>query len=184
MKFRTFSFVLLFLAALALQACGGSNGSSGVPSGNVPYLLGPVQVTWLANAVDNTKYDVTVSLDADGPDGVMFVDLWIIEDGGGGDSRPLDMVNISGNTWEATTNTFLPLAPGNYYIDSIILDDEDVFASPGVIVKSGWYFINPMLSNARYTIDERILDYADLGSGFLYYRLGVGNIGITNFALP
>ena len=189
MKYRIVSVVVLVISIFVLPSCGGGGGgnggsSSGLPSGSVPYLLGPVQVTSVANTDIGAGYDVTVTLQADGPKGVMFVSLWIMEDGGGGDFRALDLVNTGGNTWEASTNTFLPLSSGNFYIEDIILEDEDVFASPPVIVGSGWYIVNSALSSTRYFIDERIIDYADITPPWIHYEAGVGNINITTFSLP
>jgi len=46
-------------------------------SGHVPYLISAPSLTFAVNAWDNTKYDITVTLEADGPTGVLFVDLWI-----------------------------------------------------------------------------------------------------------
>jgi len=189
-KRRFFSFLVVFFLTLIIQACGGGGGGngglgiSGLPSGSVPYLLGPVQVTWEANTDIGTGYDVTVSLQADGPAGVMFASLWIYENGGSGDFRSLDLINTGGNTWQATTSSFLPMSSGNYHIDSIMLEDQDTFASPPVMVGSGWYFINEAISSARFTLDERIIDYADITPPWIHYELGLSNIDITTFTLP
>lgn len=193
MNYRRFSFLFLLIGTLTLHACSGDGENSlpevtqldVVPSGTVPYLLGPVSVTSQANAADNSEYDVTVSLDGDGPDGVLFVSVWIIEIGGGGDVRGLDLVNIGGNTWEVTTDPLQPLSPGNYFVDFVSLRDGDAFAEPApAALKAISYFLRPISSSTEYYVNETIADWTVSPVKGLYIGVGLSDISIPYFTLP
>lgn len=171
----------VLLSILFLSACGGDDSSQlsvSAVSHYVPYLSAAPSVSYVPNEFDPNYYDVTVTLQADGPTGVAFVDLWIQSTSENGDFDHLDLMNIPGtNTWTATS--LVPLAADNYYIDSITLDDGDLFTDS--VVRTGWYIVNP-LGGATYMVDEREVNSSSME--FLFYNSGQSNIGITRFSLP
>ena len=174
---------LIVLITLGLAGCGGDDdpeGDGDAVSGYVPYLLSAPTVSFSANATTPTSYDVTVTVEANGPTGVAFASLWIIDVNNSGNFAFLDLINTGGTTWTATTMALLPLAPGQYYIDDIILEDADVFADP--VVRTGWYTEDFFFSSNNYFVDERELVTATLEIPF--YNFGVSGIGVTRFTLP
>ena len=181
---------LLFISVLTLQlfltAC--SSGSSGSSTGsgvntNYPHLTSAPQISFSQNVNDPTEYDVTVTLSADGPDGVQLVDLWIFSKDDDTIFEHLDLQFIGGTTWVATTNPFLSLPAGNYYIDSMMVQDADPFDD--VVVKSSWYNTG-LLSGTHYDADQRITDWDPLSPdfGIIDFTFLVSNIAIVNFTLP
>lgn len=182
MKNRNIIYVVVFGLYLALSGCGSDGGSTpaiGGISTDFPYLKAVPQVTYIQNVVDTSKYDVTVTLEADGPDGVFSVDLWLKDKNNVSNFAYMDLYYVGGTTWTATTYSLSPLPAGNYYIDSISIEDGDSFA--GGIVKLGWYFTS-ILSGANYEIDQRETNWSSLE--LINYNFGVSNIPIVNFTLP
>ena len=171
----------IIILALQLFACGGgSDGSSlGNVSTNYPYLTATPQISYVRNIYDQTKYDVTVTVQATGPTGVFSISLWILSSTNQSVFEALDLQHVGGNTWTATTNVYLPLASGNYYLDSIILEDGDPFN--GGQVRSSWYETGLFSSN-NYGIDQRLTDWSNVN--ILQYNIGVSNIPVVNFNLP
>lgn len=132
-------------------------------------------MTYKQSSWDPNYYDVTVTLYADGPTGVKVVQLWI----NGDNAMPLDLINIPGTKkWQGTTNYYTPLPPGQYYIDQILLYDNDPFTQDEL--RTGWYIMMPNVSTSKYFVDERITK----GVSFLFYNYGLTDFNITSFALP
>jgi hypothetical protein len=178
---------VLALAFAVTFGCGGGGGSNSgggsAVSGRVPYLLSSPTITYATSAWDNTKYDVTVTLQADGPTGVAFIGLWILDQSNDSDFDHLDLVNVPGTKqWKATSDAFLPLPSGTYYIDSIVLDDGDPFSVDPL--RTGWYVVMPPLSTSNYFVDERELSGPFASRTITFYNYGVSAISITTFTLP
>lgn len=178
MKFQQLIYPALLTVFLLLTGCGGG-GDPSAPnsvSTNFPYLLSKPRVTFSQNATDANAYDVTV--EADGPTGIFSVNLWLQPKDNNMNPAYLDLVNTGGTTWTATTDTYLPLLSGDYYLDSIMLEDGDSF-NVGII-KSGWY-LTGLLSNNYYAVDQREINSTTLE--MLNYNAGLSNISIVNFTL-
>ncbi len=174
--------MVLSLALLASCGGGGGGGNDGLGSGisgKVPYLVSGPSVTFRSSPTVAGTYDVTVTLEADGPIGVMFAGLWILHETDGSNFTHLDLVKTPGTKrWTGTTNTYMPLDPGNYHIDDIMLGDGDfISADP---LRTGWYIIEPMFSSSMYYVDERIMS----GTTFLYYGGGLTSRPVKSFTLP
>lgn len=181
--YRSLLAVLLLVSLSACKEGGGSGDSSSVrdeTSTQYPYLLSEPRITYLANIYDTSKYDVTVELDATGPDPIYSIDLWLYSDTDETIFANLDLEYIGGNTWSATTNPFLALPAGSYHLDSIMIEDGDPL--DGGQVRMGWYTINSFYSSSYYTIDQRLTDWSTLE--LLNSNFGVSNIHITHFTLP
>lgn len=179
---RITKLAVLALALAVVAGCGGGdgNGATGsAVSGRVPYLLSAPTVTFAAHPSIAGHYDVTVTLEADGPTGVAFVGLWIKDQSNSSNFDHLDLVYIPGTKrWKAATYPLLPLPAGQYYIDSITLNDGDpLTADP---LRTGWYVIMPPLSTSAYFVDERETSGIDI----LYYNWGLSAIPLSRFTLP
>ncbi len=182
MKLLKWLSAVLVLAVAAGCGGGGSGGTAnGAISGHVPYLLSSPTVTYSLSSYITTSYDVTVTLQADGPTGVAYVDLWIIDDSDGSDSQPIQLANITGTKyWTGTTEYYLPLTPGSYHLDTIVLDDGDpLTADP---LREGWYSVEPLFSTTTYFVDES--EFPKDRSTFLFFNFGVTGIHVTRFTLP
>jgi hypothetical protein len=173
--------MVLALGILAAAGCGGGGGggdngggSGNAISGRVPYLVSAPSLTFAVSAWDNTKYDVTVTLEADGPTGVLFVDLWIEDETNSSNFDHLDLTRIAGTRrWRGSTNTMMPLPAGRYRVDSIHLNDGDpITADP---LRTGWYMIDNFFSTSLYFVDEREMS----GMNFLYYNWGLSSFPVT-----
>lgn len=181
MKFKKIIYTVFITMFLLLNACSGGN-TPGNPSGNVstnyPHLLSTPVVSFTPNGAN---YDVTVTLEADGPIGVYSVDLWIMSENS---VAFLDLVNINGTTWSATTSVSSPLPAGNYYIESISIHDTDVFldGTDG----SSWYFTEPTLSISHYSFEQDHIAtiWDPLSVEILDINFGVSDLAIVNFTLP
>mgnify|MGYP001596820177 FL=1 len=139
-------WIVMVLSLALLASCGGGGGGTGgsgsAISGKVPYLISGPTVSFSSHPTFTTQYNVTVTLEADGPTGVAFADLWIFHETDGSNFTHLDLINAPGTKrWTGTTLTLLPLVPGQYYIDDIILDDGDPFTADPL--RTGWYAIMP-----------------------------------------
>ncbi|OGW34959.1 MAG: hypothetical protein A2X58_04110 [Nitrospirae bacterium GWC2_56_14] len=179
---KRFLFVMSVLMLLILVGCGGGGGGTGAGgavSGKVPYLVSGPSFTLRSSPTITGKYDVTVTIEADGPTGVYAALVWITDENDWTNATPLDLVNIPGTKrWTGSTYTFLPLDPGQYYVEEIILDDGDQFtANP---LGTGWYFVMPPLSTSVYYVDERITTDVD----FLYSGGGLSSRPIGRITLP
>jgi len=94
---RAFLTVLiLILAGCGGGGGGGTGGPGGVVSGQVPYLVNGPSFTFASNPTFTTKYDVTVTIDADGPTGVMFAGLWIFHETDASNFTHLDLIQTPG----------------------------------------------------------------------------------------
>lgn len=179
-----YRFLALLLALGILTAC--SSGSSGLPgslgseSTDYPHLLSKPQVDFSQNLYTSGEYDVTVTLEASGPAGVYSATLWIMSEDDN-EFQFLDLQFIGGNTWTATTNEFISMPPGNYYIESIILEDADPFANG--LVRSSWY-TSLFYSDSRYVVDQRLTDYDLQNFSIVEYNLATSNTTIAKFTLP
>ena len=153
MKYQKIIFSAIFGIFLVLTGCSDETppGVGGV-STNYPYLISTPQVTYAQSVYDITKYDVTVTLEATGPNPIFSVNLWLTDVTNFFNSSFVDLENVVGTTtWTgSTTGTFSPLSAGDYHIDTIMIKDADPFLDG--IVKSGWYFISPI--SANYTISQ------------------------------
>lgn len=171
-----------------LSACGGGDsaeepdGTTGAITGtlskNYPYILGPLRVSFVPSLWTQGSYDVTVELDATGPAPIYSIGLWIHSKTNENVFDYLDLQNTSGSTtWSATTYYYIPLPPGEYYIDSIMLED----GADG-LVRSGWYNIDRLLGSGNYVADQRLTDWSK--PDILEYNLAVSNIPVATFKLP
>ena len=177
-RWKTLAVIILLLAGCGGGGGNNESGSGSAVSGKVPYLLSKPTVTYAVNALDNTKYDVTVTVEADGPTGVAFADVWIFDDTGASFDH-IDLINIvATKLWKGTTNTLVPLPPGSYRVDNITLHDGDPLSTDPL--RSGWYIYNDIFSTSVYFVDERELS----GLSFLYYNWGLSDISIARFTLP
>lgn len=175
-------FSLFFLTAISACNSGGGDSSSthDATSTDYPYLLSEPRISYYPNIYDSTKYDVTVELDATGPTPLYSISLWLYSDDDDTIFANMDLAYTGGNTWSATTNPLLSLPPGNYHIDSIMIEDGDPLDNGQV--RMGWYTINPFSSSTYYTIDQRLTDWLTLE--LLNSNFGVSNIHISKFTLP
>lgn len=172
--------LLLILAGCGGGGGGGGDGTGGVVSGKVPYLVSGPSMTFATNPSQPTKYDVTVTLEADGPTGVYSALVWITDENDWTNSTPLDLVNTPGTKrWAGSTYTYLPLDPGQYYIEEIMLHDGDPIAADPL--GTGWYFMMSPLSTSMYYVDERITSNTP---AFLYYGGGLTLRPVVRFTLP
>lgn len=167
---------------LILTGCSG-DGSSGLGdvSTNFPYLLSTPQVSYIQSVGSLSEYDVTVTLEADGPDGVYSVGLWIFSKIDNSEFEYLDLQYVGGTTWSGSTYSLLPMPAGNYYIDSIMIEDGDAFA--GGLVKSGWYNVS-FFSPGYYDIEQDLTNWDPLNFQILDLNFGISNIPVVNFTLP
>lgn len=179
--YKSFMYLMYAIAVAALYGCDSSDSvSNDSTSANFPYLLSGPRVTFVQNVYQADNYDVTVEVDVAGPAPIYSVNLWVYSKDDAGVFDSLDLQPIGGTTWSATTNIWLPKPPGNYYIDSIMIEDGDPFVDD--LVRSGWYWINGMLSSSHYSIDQRLTNWSTVE--LLELNTGVSNIPITNFTLP
>lgn len=181
---RSLTLMILTLVLFSAAACGGGGGggdNGGGPgsavSGYVPYLLSAPSLTFAVNASNTAKYDITVTVEADGPTGVQFADVWICDDTDA-NCEPIDLLNIPGTKrWRGTTNSFLPVPSGNYRVDDIMLHDGDPFTADPL--RTGWYIYNDFLSTSVYFVDEREVSDVNI----LYYNWGLSAIPITRVTI-
>jgi len=187
---RIIKLVFFFLTVAILAGCIGGGGSSSdsstttstsdATSTNFPYLLSTPKVTFIQNVYDTSQYDVTVELDATGPNPIYSVNLWINSKDDSSVFANLDLQNVGGTKWSGATYSLTPLPAGHYYLDSIMIEDGDSFA--GGQVRSGWYYQNTLLSTTHYCIDQRLTDWSAVG--ILEYNYGVSGIPVINFTMP
>jgi hypothetical protein len=177
-------WLVSFTMAFLLVSCGGgggggeTGGGSGI-SGKVPYLVSGPSVTFAVSAWNPAMYDVTVTLEADGPTGVAFTQVLITHETPTGDFAFLDLVNTPGTKrWIGTTYYATPLSPGQYRIDDIHLDDGDFLTADPL--RSGWYMVMDIFSTSMYYVDERIMS----GMNFQYYGGGLTSKPVRRFTLP
>jgi len=176
---RAFMGSLILILAGCGGGGGGKDGGDSAVSGQVPYLVNGPSITFSTHPTITANYNVTVTIEADGPTGVMFAGLWILHETDPSNFTYLDLSNIPGTKrWTGTTNTYLPLVPGQYYIDDITLDDGDVFTADPL--RTGWYFIMPYLSTSVYYVDERITS----GLTMPFYGFGLTSRPVGRFTLP
>jgi hypothetical protein len=125
-------------------------------------------------------YDVTVTLEADGPTGVYAAYVWLFDETDDSDTQPIDLFNTPGTKrWTGSTYSYLPVSPGQFSIDEIVLEDGDWQAADPI--GSGWYFVMPVFSTSMYYVDERITSNTP---AFLYYGGGLTSKPVTKFMLP
>ena len=183
---KTCQTILFALTALVLSSCGGGGGGGGGTgvgsvSTNYPHLTSTPQISYTENVTDSTKYDVTITVNATGPDGVYAISLWIHSKDNPYIFDSLDLVNVGGNTWSAITNPWLSLPAGNYYLDSIMVEDGDPFANG--IVKSSWYS-RLSSSNSHYYVDQRETNWDPLNLAILNFNISDNSTPVVNFTLP
>ena len=80
---KRFLFVMSVLMLLILVGCGGGGGGTGAGgavSGKVPYLVSGPSFTLRSSPTITGKYDVTVTIEADGPTGVYAALVWITDE--------------------------------------------------------------------------------------------------------
>ena len=178
-------WMVMALSLATLASCGGGGGGGGTGggsgiSGKVPYLVSGPSVSFRSHPTYTTQYEVTVTLEADGPTGVFAAEVFINDETGNGDFAFIDLINKPGTKlWTGSTNTYVPLSPGQYLIEEVTLDDGDwLTADP---LGTGWYFVMPVLSTSLYYVDERITSNAP---AFLYYGGGLTSKPVTKFTLP
>lgn len=175
---------LIFIGAyLLLAGCSSSSSPSGLGtvSTNYPILTSKPQVSFQQSVTDSSKYDVTVTVTADGPNGVSSIGLWLHSKDDSSVFEHLDLTFIGGNTWEASTYFLLPLPAGNYYIDSILIEDTD--PNNNDLVKSSWYILG-LLSTTHYSVDQRLTDWNPASFEIIESNFATSNITNVNFTLP
>ena len=178
MKWLVPVFLVLLFASCGGGGGGGGAGGGGGISGKVPYLVSGPSVSFRNSPTVTGKYDVTVTLEADGPTGVFFADVWITDENDWFNAQNIELVHTTGKIWTGTTNAFMPLDPGNYYIDDFMLGDGDfITADP---LRTGWYIVEPMFSSTMYYVDERII----AGGNIQYYGSGLTSKPVPRFTLP
>lgn len=170
---------LLLVFSFLLSACGGGGGGGGdAESMLAPYLISSPQVSFVTNATLPSEYDVTVTIEADGPSGIFSASVWLIDVNDLSNAYFIDLITNVGNTWTGTTNTWIPLIAATYKVDSITLYDADSFGSS---FRMGWYLEMPVLSSTHYYVDQRdVYNNPD----FNMIAFGVSSIPITFFSLP
>mgnify|MGYP001119924874 CR=1 FL=1 len=184
-KSTTISYLVFMVALLSCK----SDGTSSSPTNNdatstrYPYMASAPRVTSIPNIYDQTRHDMTVELEATGPDPIFGISLWVHSKSDPSTFAHMELHPIGGNTWSATTNVYLPLPAGDYYIDDVMIEDADPFATGPL--KSGWYMVNPLISSTHYTIDQRLTDNDPQSSSFgtLEHNFGVSSIPVFNFSL-
>ena len=173
---------LLLTIPFLLSACGGGGGGGGdggdAESMLAPYLISSPQVSFVTNATVPSEYDVTVTVEANGPIGIFSASAWLIDVNDLSNASFLDLTPSGVNTWTGTTNPFLSLAAGTYKVENIILHDADPF---GASFRTGWYFEMSVFSNSHYYVDQRDV-YSS--PNFNMIALGVSSIPITRFTMP
>lgn len=177
--YRTF---LLIAISFLLSACGGGGGGGGGDTESLlaPYLISSPQVSFAQNATVPSEWDVTVTIQADGPDGIFSATVLLIDEIGT-DTSVLYLTPIpGGNSWTGTTNTLIPVAAGTYKVGDIILNDADP-SGFGASYRTGWYFEMPIFSTTHYYVDQRDV-YSS--PGFTLIANGVSSIPITRITLP
>ncbi|MHB8846336.1 MAG: hypothetical protein ACYC7L_16500 [Nitrospirota bacterium] len=137
-------------------------------------------MTFRSHPTYTTQYEVTVTLEADGPTGVFAAEVFINDETGSGDFTFIDLVNKPGTKrWTGSTNTYVPLSPGQYVVEDITLDDGDwLTADP---LGTGWYIADSVFSSSMYYVDERITSSAP---AIEYYGGGLTSKPVTRFTLP
>ena len=181
---RSTRLLALALACAVAAGCGGGGGSSGggAVSGRVPYLLSAPTVTFLKTGLTPTSYDITVTLEADGPTGVAFADVYL-EDTTNTTFAFIDLKNIVGTKrWRGSTNTFMLLPAGNYIVREVMLHDEDPLSQNPI--RTGWYIQDVFFSTSTYFVDERQVSYPGGSISIDFYNWGVSAIPISRFTLP
>ena len=173
------------MLVLSIQACGGGGGGGGNGGGSentsAPHLLKSPQITYAPNGMWG-DYDITVTLDADGPNGVTYVSLWLFDVNDSGNFTTLDLVNVGGTKWTATTNPYLPMKAGTYRVDSINLSDgADSIPGFGANLLTGWYYVSEVLSGSHYVVDQRDI-YSNPNFNMIHF--GVSSIPIAKVTIP
>lgn len=183
MYYKSFVYYTILGLYLTLVGCSGGDSppDQGQVSTNFPYLMATPQVSFVQNVTDTAKYDVTVTLDATGPTPIYAVGLWIQPKDNSSNFEHLELQYNGGTTWSASTMSLLPLPAGDYYIDSIMIEDADPLSK--VIVKSGWY-VADVFSTSNYGIDQRETNWDPTQLEILDFNAGISNIPIVNFTLP
>ncbi len=159
-----YAIYLCYLSlAVTLSGCEELNNIQGADttSSDYPYLLSSPQVSAIPNINEQALYDVTVTLQATGPNPLQVVTVLITSV----DEPSLAPVALNlqqylagsdSDTWSATTSQ--PLPAGNYRISSVALYDGD--GMQGGIVKSGIYSYEMNVSTSNYTIIQLEQDYS------------------------
>lgn len=175
--------------AFLLISCGGGGGGGGTGggsaiSGKVPYLVSGPSVTFRSSPTVTGMYDVTVTLEADGPSGVKVAYVWLFDETDDSDTQPVDLFNTPGTKrWTGSTYSFFPLAPGQFSIDEIILEDGEYPADD--TIGSGWYFVMPIFSTSMYYVDESIVTFPTPSTiQYLYFGGGLTSKPVRRFTLP
>ena len=182
MDAKKYLLTLLMTVSLLVGCSSGSGVTDPVDNEGTDYpnLTSKPQISYSQNVNTLTAYDVTVTLEADGPTGVSFVELSIYSI----DEEKyvhIDLQSIGGTTWAATTDTTQPLPAGNYLIDLIRLEDADVLDEG--LVNSSLYFAF-FLNDSHYTVDQRLTNYAPMPSVIVESNLVGSNSEVTRFTLP
>lgn len=157
-----------------------SFGSGDAVGGESPYLLSPPRVAFTPSALDPSRYDVTITLEAAGPRPIYDVALWVFSAEDVSVFASLKLQPVGGNSWSVTSDPSTPLAAGNYYIDDILIEDGD-HASAG-LVGSGSYRINDFFSTAYYVSDQRQTDWST--GAIPRQHIGITKIPLVHFAMP
>lgn len=161
--------------ALAAASFGAGN-AAGLDS---PSLLTSPQVDFTPSALDPSRYDVTITLEATGPNPIYHIGLWVFSEEDVSVFASLKLHPVGGNTWSVTTDPNTPLAPGKYYIDEILIEDGD-HSSAG-LVGSGAYKINDLFTSTHYVTDQRQTDWAT--GAIPRQHIGITQLPIVHFTL-
>ena len=181
-KMKPFKLGLLCLIYGAvvslLSACGGGGGTAGdAESSLAPRLLAAPTIGFSPNSGMPTEFDLTVSIEADGPSGIYSASVWV-EDETGANVAFIDLSPGGGNSWSGITNPLIPLPAGTYRVIDVVLHDADPVGSA---FRSGWFFEMPVFSSSHYYVDQRDV-YSN--PNFDLIANGVSSIPIMSFPSP
>lgn len=183
---RSNRLLVLVLACAVTIGCGGGEGANSggdnAVSGKVPYLISGPSISFRSSPTIIGRYDVTVTIEADGPTGIKIAYVWLVDETDDSDTQPIDLYNVTGTRrWTGTTDGLLPVASGIFSLEHIILEDGEYPADDPIA--TGWYFVQPLFSTSMYTVTEKITTY-DPATVNLFYGGGLTSWPVTRFTLP
>ena len=183
MKHSLYIIVLIFFSSL--NGCS-DDYHPGYVSHNYPYLISNPVVSYIQTVNNSNLYDVTISFEADGPDGVYAIDFWIHEEHiidanvNGVGIAHLNANYIGGNQWQITTDPMSPLPSGSYSLLGISLYDNAIISNE--LVRETKYGIRALNSKTHYVADQKLTMGGHEPA--IEGNFGVSDISFVNFTLP